>query len=252
MLRRSVSRLLVLFILFAVPAGAQTIRRHVRLSAPLTPEQQSLWNRYSQAIFDSAVYQSWNLRQLRPLAPDPNGQVLLATLTSESYPVGQPLGSHGYIWVTGVPEVQDLCRAFRGDVRMQLRELIGLPPDEKIPYAVVLQANVSDVFRPSPWPETDTQWPCGTSSAQSVPADCGNAFPKDAGAAHIDWIATADLQLHSIPDGYPWTHLGYTYNWAPNKDRYGASEYVIREDSKYPIMVVSSVSPEQYCAPPAQ
>ena len=61
--------------------------------------------------------------------------------------------------------------------------------------------------------------------------------------------AASSFSLHAVPDGYPWTHLGYTYNWAPSADRYGASEYVIRKDAQYPIVVVSNVAPEAYCAP---
>src|SRR5258708_24552714 len=150
------------FCVAALSADAQAFRRHVRTSAaaPVTPEQQSRWNRYQQALFDSAVYQQWNLRPLRPLTPDGHGEVLVATLTHENYPVGQPIDHNGYIWVTGVPEVQDICRAFRADVQMRLRELIGLPPAEDISHAVVLRVRASDVFRPSPWAETNTRWPC--------------------------------------------------------------------------------------------
>src|SRR5205807_1376490 len=105
--------------------------------------------------------------------------------------------------------------------------------------------HLSDIFRPSPWPDTNTQWPCQEESAPN----CGNSFPPNATPAHIQWIATANLALHSVPNGYPWTHLGYTYNWAPGADRYGASEYIISKKASYPIFVVSNVSPAEYCAP---
>jgi len=56
-----------------------------------------------------------------------------------------------------------------------------------------------------------------------LPADCGNSFPDATTAAHYQWIANR-VVLPSIPfpNGYPWTHLGYTYNWAPGGDRYVA------------------------------
>jgi hypothetical protein len=244
-----------LLVFAAFSSGAQSVREHSSTAAaPVTPEQEQLWNRYQQTLEDSAVYQRWNVRPLRPLVPDEHGEVLVATLTSsDQYVVGQPVTYKKYTWVTGVPEVQDICRAFHGDVRMQLRELIGLPPDENISHAVVLRVHASDIFRPSPWPDIDTRWPCGVSSvAQPDVPNCGNAFPPKPDAAHVAWMASASFSLHAVPDGYPWTHLGYTYNWAPNADRYGASEYVIRKDAQYPIVVVSNVTPEAYCAPAPQ
>lgn len=240
-------RILVLALLVSsFAAQGQGLHRHVPVSAaaPLNAEQQSLWTHYEQSIFDSAVYQRWNVRPLRPLTPDANGEVLVATLTHRNYTVGETIQPEGDIWVTGVPEVQTICRAFKGDVQMQLRELIGLPPDEDISHAVVLRASVSDIFRPSPWSDTSTTLPCPAATDTA----CGNTFPTSADPAHVQWIATADLSLHGVPNGYPWTHLGYTYNWAPGADRYGASEYVIRKTARHPVVVVSNVSPEAYCS----
>jgi hypothetical protein len=48
-----------------------------------------------------------------------------------------------------------------------------------------------------------------------------------------------------LPGGYLWTHLGYTYDWAPDHDRYGASEYVIRAGA--PALIVGNVTAEAYC-----
>ena len=47
--------------------------------------------------------------------------------------------------------------------------------------------------------------------------------------------------------GYPWTRLGYTFNWYSGGDRYGASEYVVRGGSI--IEVVSSSDIAAYCKP---
>jgi hypothetical protein len=238
---------LVFTLAFVLPAQAQDDRRHVPVpgASALNDELQQLWTRYEQSISDAAVYERWNVRPLRPLVPDANGEVLVATLTRVNYTVGESFTPRGDIWVTGVPEVQTICRGFRGDVQMQLRELIGLPPDQDISHAVVFRAHLTDIFRPAPWPDTSTQWPCESATA----TNCGNSFPPNADPAHIQWIATANLALHTVPNGYPWTHLGYTYDWAPGADRYGASEYIISKKAAYPVYVVSNVSPAEYCAP---
>lgn len=49
-----------------------------------------------------------------------------------------------------------------------------------------------------------------------------------------------------IPDGYPWTHLGYTYNWDPQAmSIVGTSEYVIRQGTT--IKVTGLVPAVPYC-----
>jgi hypothetical protein len=58
----------------------------------------------------------------------------------------------------------------------------------------------------------------------------------------------------SVPDHqYPWTSLGYTFDWAPKEDggddfvRRGEDEYVIQGKTK--LKFVSSLSTLEYCTP---
>lgn len=202
---------------------------------------------YEKAIYDSAVYRCANLRELRPLSPDRDGQVLVATLTSLDGEVGSLLTSSGDgIWVTGVPEVQNKCQEFTGDVLMQTRQLLGLPPNADVPRVLVLRVRLSDVFRPSPDAGVTTASPCPPLGDEPLPCHCGNVFPPETTSQHYAWMASQSFRLHELPGGYPWTHMGYTYNWAPGADRYGASEYVIRAGAS--ALIVSNVSSTQYCA----
>ena len=242
---------LLLALLFAATSalhGQQPFQRQTEAtpSQPLAGETQLLWNAYERTIFDASVYQRWNVRPLRPLTTDDQGNVLVATLGSKNGDAGSTITAGAYgIWVTGVPEVQTICRGFHGDVAMQLRELLGLPPDADVPRFLVLSVAASDLFRPSPDDNITTVFPC----SNPTDADCGNKFPSTTTASHYQWIATETFYLHSLPNGYPWTHLGYTYNWAPGADRYGASEYVIRGNAK--AVIVANVPALQYCAPAA-
>jgi hypothetical protein len=65
----------------------------------------------------------------------------------------------------------------------------------------------------------------------------------------VRWIADTMLSHWMIPQGYPWTRLGYTYNWRPGASRYGASEYVVRAGSR--VRVLSVAPAAEYCAAPA-
>jgi hypothetical protein len=251
-MRRFLLSLVILIVMSpAVLHGQPFLRRaEAKPDQPLAGETQALWSAYERAVYDSSVYQRWNVRPLRPLVPDVNGQVVVATVTNKDGKVGDTItvGAHG-TWVTGVPEVQTICRAFRGDVAMQVRELLGLPPDADTPRVLVLKVAISDVFRPSPDDSTNTPLPCKLLPDMTIPADCGNAFPAaTTSPARYQWIATESFYLHTIPNGYPWTHLGYTYNWAPGADRYGASEYVIRGNAK--AVIVDNVPTAQYCTSP--
>jgi hypothetical protein len=248
-MRRSLSVVLLSAIsIFTVrPAAGQPYHRRIPPS-PVTAEHTRLLAEYERALFDSAVYQSDHLRPLRPLTADEHGEVLVATLTSLDGKVGEllPIAGAG-VWVTGVPEVRDICREFTGDVVMQLRQLLGLPPDAHEPRMIVLRVKAADIFRPAVDPNVFTTSPCQQLHDAPVPADCGNVFPSATTPSHYAWIATQSFALHQLPHGYPWTHLGYTYNWTPNHDRYGASEYIIRPGA--PALIRRNVTPEEYCRP---
>jgi len=245
-MRSKLSLAFVLVVASALHAQQQPFQRQTEAtpSQPIAGETQMLWNAYERTIFDASVYQRWNVRPLRPLTPDENGKVLVATLTSKTGDPGSTITAGAYgLWVTGVPEVQTICRSFKGDVLMQLRELLGLPPDADVPRFLVLSVAATDVFRPALDDSISTVYPCSNPTA----ATCGNSFPSTTTPAHYQWMATEVFYLHAIPNGYPWTHLGYTYNWTPGADRYGASEYVIRGGAT--ATIVDNVPALKYCAP---
>ena len=196
---------------------------------------------YDASIYQAAVFRPENLRPLKPALPDANGKVLVTTLTDSKHawstgPQTLPFSP----WVSVVPEVKDKCRAYEGrDLAMFLRQIIGLQPDQDVAQFITMQVDASDMFRPTPDPRIDTVYPCLDPVAKT---DC-NVFPKDVDPKHKQWMAETFLTVQ-IPGGYPWTHLGYTYNWGPG-DRYGASEYLVRKGSS---VVVTAVTPmADYC-----
>ena len=52
------------------------------------------------------------------------------------------------------------------------------------------------------------------------------------------------MSFESRP-GYPWTQLGYTYDWGNSNDHYGLTEYTIIEGA--PVHVLTCVDIEHYC-----
>jgi hypothetical protein len=197
---------------------------------------------YRSVVFDTAVYQRDHVRELRPLVST-DGTVLVVSLRGSALTKGT-MTTDREMWVTGVPEVRDRCRTFDGDLLARLHQLLGLTPvtPGETAYFSTMRVRVSDLFRPAPDPRIDTRFPCEQTSSDT----CGNDFPDGATAEHRAWIAQSGLGLHRWPNGYPWTHLGYTYDWGGNgRFAYGASEYIVRKNAE--VEVLDAVTYDVYC-----
>lgn len=204
---------------------------------------------YNAAIYDAAVYRSSNLRPLKPLKFDPiTRTATVVQLTDHGYGLGvNPIPI--YIWVTQVPEVQEICQNFSGDVEMGLNQLLGLIPGTKLDNFVTMTVTEGSIIRPATNPDPLTPMPC----SPPAPPNCGQEFPKGVSDVWVNWFANKTLSAWVIsepsqpPVGYPWTRLGYTYNWKPGADKYGASEYVIVPGSSVTVQAI--VPYKDYCSP---
>lgn len=250
-----ITRLFLVVLLFAaVAASAQT-----------TYEDPTLWDHYYAAVRDAAVYNPLNLRVLKPLVPDSNGDVTVSTLKGYAYALG-PMQTTSDIWVSIVPEVQDKCMTYGGDVNMRVRQLLGLPPYSQSSYNTfnTIRVQASSVFRPSPDPETGTRMPCpaftGANLTAATPVfapNCGNFFPAGTGDYYVNWVANNSLWSYQVPVGapsganptvgFPWTRLGYTYDWWKASDHYGASEYIIPAGTAVTVTATQDLA--SYCKP---
>jgi hypothetical protein len=155
------------------------------------------------------------------------------------------------IWVTVEPGLQKFCTAYfaahgRNLDRLTLRleQRLGLPPDgvKREFLEIRLERPTPDViFRPCIDPATDR-------------ADCldhPGAEPVD--LQHRKWLHKqfADSYESSPQNAFPWTGLGYTFDWAPGAqpgefERFGESEFVIRQGA--PIRILRAVDTAAYCS----
>ena len=144
------------------------------------------------------------------------------------------------VWVTLVPELRRFCSALglRSPDRRTLRleQLLGLPPGDGKDRFVELWVEPGDLFRPCPDPEINDH-ECGLSPPRS-------AYTPTTDPAYREWFD--DLRATSYSeDGYPWTRLGYTYDWGSRKSEVGLSELVIRGGAT--VGVVSVTPTQGYC-----
>jgi hypothetical protein len=197
---------------------------------------------YDAAIEDAAVWRPEHVLHLNAAHPDSAGNLRVATFTGyPGYVAGQSQKVPVYVWVTLVPEVRDSCLTFTGDKKLGLEQLLGLPAGTNDTLMVELTVRAADVFRPVTDPRITTTYPCG----DTIQAGCGTKFPGGVSPGHLEWMARTFADHWMIPGGYPWTRLGYTYNWRPGAPRYGASEYVIRKEAW--VLVESVQGYRQYC-----
>jgi hypothetical protein len=154
-------------------------------------------------------------------------------------------------WVTIEPHLQEFCRGFVSDhgpdetkLTRRLEQHLGLSPASNKSYFVRMRldhAGPGVIFRPCADPATDH-------------ADCSLGPPAKAPSTYQQWFYQQYYSSYgeSLLGEFPWTALGYTFDWAPgpNKQspfqRTGESEFVIEKGA--PIKIVEVVATSQYCA----
>jgi len=257
--------------LIAVLAGCAGVR------APASSvDDAAAWRQYQAGVAAARRPETSKIsKDLLPITRDSprlawrGGRVLMVTWTKSKhfprppYEPGYVFSLYGDTWFTVVPAVRELCRGYRGrDLDRRLRQRLGLPPDDANDVFVELWVDPQDVFRPCPDPEiSDSQcqvriplvdpaaaaaggppWPCPPASPQ-----LSNKFVVVA-PAHLEWMCrnwrhsyeNADPQ-----DDYPWTALGYTYDWRAGGDHRGESEYVALGGSE--VVFERMVETAEYC-----
>lgn len=158
--------------------------------------------------------------------------VLVVTWTDwDGYAVGAwNMGDYN-AWVTVAPEVQEFCQAYTGDDVLRLEQLLGLPPENGALYFVEIWVSPDDLFRPAP-------------DLEITDNTAGLEFPDDVSVEYEAWFN--DLLANSYgTDDYPWTRLGYTYDWGNPTSEEGLSEFVIEKNAD--VIVKGIYGNEEYC-----
>jgi len=234
-------------------------------SSPLT-DAACLRERYCAAIRDAAIAEPYEVvRELiaitptnpqlvwatvpfdkptaHALSPDAAKYVLMLTWTSwrgyHTYlkkPEGMRLSKQ--VWVTAVPELQDRGPQFAKEARtdaelaLRLRQFLGLSPESAHDTFVEMWVRPDDLFRPCPDHEIDD-------------LECSLDFPAHLSVdhPHRQWITELQQISYDADKGFPWTRLGYTYDWwssdchsgpqrRSGRSPIGASEFIVRAGAR--------------------
>ena len=151
------------------------------------------------------------------------GRVLLYTFHKypDSYPDGTDVKLEwGNVWTFTGGELEDWYQENKEGVtdwQTRMKELLGLTPDNESNYVTAMWVKPEDVFRPAYISDIGT-------------VEMTDSFSEDVDADYKAWF-DANI-ISSYYDGeYPWTRLGYTYDWADNGQAYGLSEFIVKQDS---------------------
>ncbi len=141
------------------------------------------------------------------------------------------------IWVTAEPDMQQWLMAQKRQYKKpkalekRLHQLLGLPPNADKKVFVVFWVRPQDLIRPCLDMEV-TDSSCELFLASGASPDCENlAWLMDQTRASF-----ADSTLYNR---YPFTQLGYTYDWnRKNKRHVGLSEFVIGKNKSIVVDTV--------------
>jgi hypothetical protein len=230
-------------------AGNKTMRLALLLISTLllvscfSPEDSSEvaktpWDAYNRAVVASKHPGAADIcRTLSPVSAsnskliwnpaDPEGakRVLVSTWASwPGYAQSKKIGLVREVWVSLAPEVRDILKKENvpgSNIILRIDQLLGMPPTKSETWFVELWVRPADLFRPTPDPEIDDN-------------EAGLDFPAGTPQSHIEWF---NNQVRT--NTYPWTRLGYTYDWGNPATKVGVSEYIIRVSSEVEVNKVA-------------
>ena len=130
------------------------------------------------------------------------------------------------MWITIVPDLKtriEYLSKKKSLTQLRIEQLLGLPPLNKKKYFVEFWVKPEDIFRPCP-------------DNEIVDAECELCFPDNTDTTYIKWFNSNRSNTYfncNLYNNFPWTQLGYTYDWNPdNKSHIGISEFVVKKNKR--------------------
>lgn len=139
----------------------------------------------------------------------------------ESYVPGQETTLEwGEVWTFTDKEIEKWYQANQkgvADWELRLKQLIGLPPDTDYTHFSALWVSPGDVLRPA--------YVTGIADGAML-----LSLPEGTDKAYAEWF-DGNIISSYYEGAYPWTRLGYTYDWLADDKEYGLSEFIISQGS---------------------
>ena len=137
----------------------------------------------------------------------------------DSYPAGEEIKlKWGDVWCVSAVEAVRWVQhnQITDDPTKRLHQLLGMPLSKGYTTITALWVDASLLYRPAF--VTDPTAPMKTTYQPTGDP----AFDEK----YLKWF-DSNVRWSYIESAYPWTRLGYTYDWADNGTAYGLSEFII-------------------------
>lgn len=187
---------------------------------------------YTEAVRDAAFADEDEILPLVSLVEDDDmttwkdGKVLL--LTWHNYPDSYPEGENvtiewGLVWTFTDKEIASHSEELQDadDPETRLKQLIAFAPDSEHSTVTGFWVDPEDVKRPA---------------YQSDPTigDMTNAFDETVDEDFKGWFDDNILWSYYYGE-FPWTRLGYTYDWSDNGTEYGMTEFIVEDGAEVTV-----------------
>lgn len=267
---RTVTRRAALLVLAAflvlvpmAPVGAkQSVPAHV-------------WDAYADAISDSSVSQPSEVATDLVVADPSDRRTQWTTIDGEQYMLvfrlgfrpasdaspGEAFQVSSYLFVTVPEEVREECKRSRcarmnaSQLDRRLKQLIGLPPDADYRIVTQMWVRPADLFRPCT--QVDPMVPtCPQLMTNAIHAGVDRSpflldqamyswrLPNRRTTEKVSCAKDFQNQTRGNCFGFPWTRLGYTFDWRPSTDERGVTEFVVAPGST--VIMESSGKQREY------
>lgn len=188
---------------------------------------------YARAVEDSVFAEESEIQKLVSLTKDDElvswdeqGRVMLCTWHNypDSYPEGEKVKiAWGPVWAFTDLEIASHADELKEseDAQMRLKQLISFAPDSEHTTFTGFWVDPANVRRPA---------------YQSDPTDGSmkTAFEENVDEEFKSWFDENILWSYFY-GSYPWTRLGYTYDWADNGSEYGMTEFIVEDGAEVEV-----------------
>ncbi len=197
---------------------------------------EQLWSDYNTGVADAKVAEAAEIAFNLPAITRSNSalewkegwsdMVLVGSLMSENhaqswYVDSMYMSGNFEVWVTIPYDFKErLLNVARcknaAECEMRVFQMLGLPPDSDNNTLVFFYADPSGMVRPSPDPEIDD-----TSASLE--------FSEEATEEYRAWFEANYESSYNGTPPYPWTRLGYTYDWHNGgENEQGFGEFIVQ------------------------
>lgn len=183
---------------------------------------------YNQAVKDAMTIEPEEILPIVKIAKESdmvtfndNNEVLLITWHKypDSYINGQEVTlKYGTVWAFTDKEIAKWYDDNNDDVQdweLRFEQLIGLPTDTEYTHFTAMWIPLDSIKRPAYNYDV-------TKKIDAI------KFSENADENFVEWFNSNIINSY-FNSAYPWTRLGYTYDWADNGTEYGLSEFLVEK-----------------------